>query len=298
MQQLSGLMQCGRLISSQEIEQICETVELFPRLSLSELRATICEHLGWYTAAGGLKEQACEKLLKKLEGAGLLSLPQKRSCSRAKQHIGFSSRTSAAGRICCSLQQLKPVRLQVVRSKAEKSLWNEYVQRYHPLGYRQPFGCRMRYFIESAAGRLGCVMFAGAAKGLAARDKWIGWNVQQRLQRLPWIINNNRYLLFPWVEVSNLASHVLGQLALRVADDWQDQFNYRPVLMETFVDPAYKGSSYKAAGWQYVGMSSGQGLVREGCRYSTRAKRIFLKPLQDDFRTALCSPVVFQGQQL
>ena len=122
--------------------------------------------------------------------------------------------------------------------------------------------------------------------------------MQQRLQRLPWIINNNRYLLFPWVEVSNLASHVLGQLALRVADDWQDQFNYRPVLMETFVDPAYKGSSYKAAGWQYVGMSSGQGLVREGCRYSTRAKRIFLKPLQDDFRTALCSPVVFQGQQL
>ena len=48
-----ALMQCGRRISESEIEQICETVELFPRLSLSKLVATICEHLGWYTAAGG-----------------------------------------------------------------------------------------------------------------------------------------------------------------------------------------------------------------------------------------------------
>ncbi len=47
-----ALMQCGRRISEQEIEQICETVELFPRLALSELVATICEHLGWHTAAG------------------------------------------------------------------------------------------------------------------------------------------------------------------------------------------------------------------------------------------------------
>lgn len=53
------LMQGGRRISEQEIEQICETVELFPRLALNELVATICEHLGWYTAAGGLKENAC-----------------------------------------------------------------------------------------------------------------------------------------------------------------------------------------------------------------------------------------------
>ncbi len=48
------LMQAGRRISEQEIEQISETVELFPRLALKELVATICEHLGWYTAAGGL----------------------------------------------------------------------------------------------------------------------------------------------------------------------------------------------------------------------------------------------------
>ena len=33
-------MQCGRRISDHEIEQICETVELFPHLALRELVAT------------------------------------------------------------------------------------------------------------------------------------------------------------------------------------------------------------------------------------------------------------------
>ena len=40
------LDQGGRRISTQEIEQICETVELFPHLAFKELVATICENLG------------------------------------------------------------------------------------------------------------------------------------------------------------------------------------------------------------------------------------------------------------
>lgn len=42
-----AFIQCGRRGSAEEIEQIRETVELFPLLSLKELVATICEHLGW-----------------------------------------------------------------------------------------------------------------------------------------------------------------------------------------------------------------------------------------------------------
>ena len=51
--ELSEMVQGGRRISAEEIQQICETVQLFPNLSMTELTATICEHLGWYTAAGG-----------------------------------------------------------------------------------------------------------------------------------------------------------------------------------------------------------------------------------------------------
>ena len=58
-----GLEHSGRVIREEEVEQIRETVPLFPGLSLQELASTIGEPLGWYTAGGGVKRDACVKLL-------------------------------------------------------------------------------------------------------------------------------------------------------------------------------------------------------------------------------------------
>ena len=103
------------------------------------------------------------------------------------------------------------------------------------------------------------------------------------------MLNNSRYLIFPGIEVANLASHVLAQLAQRVGDDWQARWGYRPVLMETFVDPTrFRGTCYRAAGWTLLGRTTGDGLVRPGKHYQTSPKLIFAKPLQADFRTQLC----------
>ena len=104
------------------------------------------------------------------------------------------------------------------------------------------------------------------------------------------MLNNSRYLMFPWVQVANLASHALGQLARRVADDWEARWGYRPLLLESFVDPArFRDSCYRAAGWALLGRTSGEGLVRPGKQYQTSPKLIFAKPLQADFRALLCS---------
>jgi hypothetical protein len=169
-------------------------------------------------------------------------------------------------------------------------LWQEYVARYHYLGYKKPFGYRLRYFIKSDWGRLGCIQYSGAAKCMGVRERWIGWTQQQRLRNLPWVINNSRYLIFPWVKVGNLASHVLGLVSRQIRGHWRASWGYAPVLMETFVDPLhYRGSCYQAANWQYIGMSTGQGLVRAGKRYETSAKKIFLKPLVKNYRQLLCS---------
>ena len=90
--------------------------------------------------------------------------------------------------------------------------------------------------------------------------------------------------------MANLASHVLGQLARRVGEDWEVRWGYRPLLLETFVDPArFRGSCYRAAGWTLLGRTSGEGLVRPGKQYRTNPKLIFAKPLQSDFRALLCS---------
>jgi hypothetical protein len=288
-----SILQCGREISRQQLDEILETVGLFPSLSRKELSATICEHLGWVTVTGSNKLDACMKLLEKLECKGLIRLPAKQEQyrrNRSQRSIILTSRTDRNADITGNLTDIGPVRVAVVTDKESTGLWNEYVNRYHYLGYKQPFGYFLRYFVESEQGLLGCIVFAGAAKALRVRDRWIGWAKQHRLRNLPRVINNSRFLIFPWVKVKNLASHTLGQVARRIKDDWQQRWGYSPVLMETFIDPDhFAGSCYKAANWQYLGMTTGEGLVRKGKRYRTSPKMIFVKPLAKDFRSVLCS---------
>ncbi|MCP4238816.1 MAG: DUF4338 domain-containing protein [Aestuariibacter sp.] len=288
-----SIFQCGREITREQLSEILETVGLFPSLSRKELAATICEHLGWVTLTGNNKLDACTKLLEKLENKGLVRLPAKQEQyrrNRIQRPIVLTSRTDRRASISGNLKDIGQVSVEVVVDRESTGLWNEYVSRYHYLGYKQPFGYFLRYFIESEQGILGCLLFAGAAKALGVRDRWIGWREPDRLRNLAWVINNSRFLIFPWVSVKNLASHVLGQVDRRIKDDWHQRWGYSPVLMETFIDPGhFAGSCYKAANWQYLGMTTGEGLVRKGKRYRTSPKMILVKPLVKDFRSLLCS---------
>lgn len=288
-----SIFQCGRKITREQLSEILETVGLFPSLSRKELTATICEHLGWVTLTGNNKLDACTKLLEKLESKGLMRLPTKQEQyrrNRSQRPITLTSRTERRADITGNLKDIGQVRVEAVSDKEATGLWNEYVSRYHYLGYKQPFGYFLRYFVESEQGLLGCILFAGAAKALGVRDRWIGWREKHRLRNLAWVINNSRFLIFPWVGVKNLASHLLGQVARRIKYDWHQRWGYSPVLMETFIDPEhFAGSCYKAANWQYLGMTTGEGLVRKGKRYRTSPKMIFVKPLAKDFRSLLCS---------
>ena len=288
-----GLVQCGRTVDAEELEAIKETVAACRGLSRSELVLTICEHLEWRSASGSLKKDACEKLLEKLEVQGLVALPGKRpmlSPAGKRKQPEPTRRTEAADPVEGSLEGIGPVRLTAANGREEAGLWNEYVSRYHYLGYKPPIGCFQRYFVESERGVLGCLLFSGAARSLAERDGFIGWSKAERLRNLGYVVNNTRFLVFPWVKVKNLASHALGQAARRLSDDWQQRWGYRPVLMETFVDPElYDGTCYLAANWVFLGMTTGHGRVRRGKSYSTTPKKIFVKPLADDFRAVLCS---------
>lgn len=291
----------GRRITGQQLEEIRETVGLFPNLSRKELAATISEHLGWFTVTGSNKVDACLRLLEKLERQELIRLPKTQEKHRrniAQKPIASTDRTDPGADLTGKLSDLGQVELKVVTGKEATGLWNEYVNRYHYLGYKQPFGYSLRYFIESDRCLLGCLVFAGAAKALGTRDHWIGWTQEHRLRNLPWVVNNSRFLIFPWVGIQNLASHVLGQAARRLRDDWHKRWGYSPVLIETFVDPArYSGSSYKAANWQYLGMTTGEGLVRKGKRYHTSPKMVFAMPLVKGFRSLLCSQRLKGGME-
>jgi len=288
-----SVVRCGREISSQELDAARETVRLCRGLSRRELAETICEHWGWVTATGSPKLTACLKVLEELEQTGEIQLPPKKEKPNTERGRGakHTKRTAPPEEVLKGkLADVSPIRLEMVDGREQAKLWNEYLDRYHYLGYSKPFGCTIRYFIASQKGVLGCVLMAGAARALKARDEWIGWSKQRRQQNLPWVINNTRFLIFPWVEIRHLASHVLGQLARRVQGDWQQRWGYEPLLLETFVDPAeYAGTCYRASGWIELGRTTGEGLRRKGCAYTTTPKLIYVKPLSKDFRERLCA---------
>ena len=291
----------GRSITGRELAEIKETVSIFGNLSQKELTQTICEHLDWRTPSGTNKLDACHRMLKSFEQQGVIRLPEKRSRpSRKPVVIAHTPETAPTPQITVSLSKLDTVALcpvepdPVEQNQAETRhrirLWNEYMDRYHYLGYKKPFGYTLRYFIKAGKTLLGCLLFSGAARAMTPRDNWIGWTPDQRRQNLHLIINNSRFLIFPWVRVKNLASHVLGQAGRRIREDWQNKWGFAPVLMETFVDPErYKGSAYLAANWKDVGLTSGKGLVRKGKTYETTPKKILVLPLTENFRRPLCT---------
>jgi len=285
--------QCGRKFTSEDIEEIAETIKAFPNLSQTTLTETICEHLEWFTATGRYKKDACLKLLRKIENTGTIQLPPRRT--RPKQRIPKAKAAPPDTlpphqSIHCNLKVVRPISIEPATTQTDVVMWNRHVDQHHYLGYKRPFGCFIRYFVRSVKGEiLACILLAGAAKSISARDNWIGWNNSQRLRNLPWVINNSRFVIMPWVKIPYLASHVLAQLRKRIASDWATLWGYRPLLMESFVDPTkYNGTCYRASNWHLVGKTTGEGLARKGKLYTTTPKLIFTMPLQKDFRSQLC----------
>ena len=232
----------GKRFNRKQLVEIQQTVKECRRLSLRELGHTVCEHLNWLTPGGNHRIQTCLNALKEMESAGLFQLPQKqmRPKKATQKPLQWSEHSAAQPAIEGSVGLFTDIRIELVTESEAIKRFNEYIDRYHYLGYRRPTGNHLRYFIigQDAQGErlLGCLLFAFAVNTLECRDLWIGWNDKQREKHLPLVISNTRFLIFPWVQVKNLASKALSLAANRVADDWLERHGLHPVLMETFVD--------------------------------------------------------------
>ena len=125
---------------------------------------------------------------------------------------------------------------------------------------------------------------------MAARDQWIGWNVEQRTRNLQLIVNNSRFLVLPWVRIQGLASKILAHNARQLPIDWERRYGYRPWLLETLVDAQrFRGTCYRAANWIHAGQTSGRGRMdREHKTHGQAVKDIYLYPLARNTRQRLC----------
>jgi hypothetical protein len=227
-----------------------------------------------------------------LESRGLIVLPEGRSGRPpgVKTRVLRTESGEKQAIMVGTVRELSPLQLNRVITKEQRNQWYELVDRYHYLGYQVPFGAQVRYFIESQGGkRLGCLQFSSPAWKMASRDRWIGWNQEQRAGNLQKIINNSRFLILPWVQVKNLASAILARVCRVVPRDWEQQYGIKPVLVETLVDTSrYRGTCYQAANWIHLGTTSGRGRQdRDHAREGKAPKAIYVVPLTSRFREAL-----------
>ena len=110
-----------------------------------------------------------------------------------------------------------------------------------------------------------------------------------RKKNLHLVINNTRFLILPWIFSKNLASKILSLTVKRITDDWEEQYKYSPVLLETFVEERrFNGTCYKAANWQYIGVTKGRGKKDKFNTPTLPVKKIFVYPLRKNFREMLC----------
>ena len=179
---------------------IHNVVSDFRSLSLTELARTICELLEWKRSNGRLKNHECRLLLEKLSVAGLVNLPPLRvSGPRGPRVVVPTENGAEQEPVTGSAGELAPLTLTVVRSGPESALWNEFVARYHYLGYKVPVGANLRYLVRSGSAKqvLACLLWSSPAWKMAARDSWIGWTDEERARKLQLIVNNSRFLILP-----------------------------------------------------------------------------------------------------
>jgi len=136
----------------------------------------------------------------------------------------------------CSLAELPPVTIGLVRDQQSWQRWKQVVERYHYLGVKQPTGRRLHYLVYAGQEPIGALGWKGGSLKLRARDCFVGWNEGQRGEYLDRVINNYRFVLVDWLRVANLASHVLGRCVREVCRDWEARYGVAPWLLETFVD--------------------------------------------------------------
>lgn len=273
---------CGREFTETEVNLIVCLIAT--GVNRQRLARMFCEEVNWRKPDGGLKEMSCKVAFLRMHRDSHIVLPP--PTKLANNHLKKPRTTLAALPGPGIARNAGEFALHIeIADKATSALWNEYIDRYHYLGYTPLPGAQIRYFIQSGDQVLALMGFSAAAWKCAPRDGYIGWESTMRKKNLHLIVNNARFLILPWVRSKNLASRILSIIAKRIAADWHERYCYEPVLLETFVEKKrFTGTCYKASNWMCVGDTKGRGKLDVHNECKLPVKSIWLYPLRKDFK--------------
>jgi hypothetical protein len=287
----------GRTLSGDDLAAVRALMAQHPDWRRTALSRHLCELWNWRNGAGRLKDMAARTLLLKLQARGLIDLPPpksrtRRPCAQAPP-IGQAELLLASPTpIASALGSLQPLNLELANSLVLRRRVRHLLAHYHYRGFHGAVGENVQYLIKDVRGREVAVMvFGAAAWKVAVRDRFIGWSVQQRQQHLGAIVNQQRFLILPWVRVSHLASHLLAVATGRLSADWQARYGHPVWLVETFVEvDRFAGTAYRAAGWVELGPTTGRTRQDRRRTLQSSIKSVWVRALHSAFRQHLTTP--------
>lgn len=167
--------------------------------------------------------------------------------------------------------------------KSELAIFKELSGKHHYMGEGHAGGDTMRLVAELDGKWVALFLWGSAAYHLKDREEFIGWSAPQRAQRQKLVVQNRRFVLLTKKgEYPNLASKVLGKVVRELPDMWFEEFEYQPLIAETFSDiEAREGTCYKASGWIALGKT--KGFSRHRADYyvpNDRPKKLWVRELR------------------
>jgi len=273
------------------IEKIKNILNADVDLNRTKLADKVCDQFHFFDPRGNRQRSGCLKALRKLEQAGHLVLPPPRSITGPKSPQRLDEPVPEPQNVPADAGDIDELELIIVGRVEEMRIWNELMIQDHPRGAGPLVGRQLRYLVQSKHGWLGGISFSSAALNLEDRDKWIGWTWDLRRENLHHVVNMSRLLIRSCISCKNLASRVLGLAIKQFPGDFEVRYGHRPLLLESFVDTThYRGTCYKAANWQCIGVTKGSGRQDLLRKREETVKDIYVYPLDKDFRIKMCLP--------
>ena len=280
----------GRVFTTEDILYIRTLIAAHPGESRRRLSQKLCEAWQWKQPNGALRDMVCRGLLLMLDRAGQIELPAVKFMPanplvrRVRPVSVQIDMTPLEGRV----DQIGPLQFAQVRRTPEERLFNSLLEQYHYLRYQQPVGEHAKYLVWTQGRPVACLAWSSAPRHLGSRDLYIGWSAEARRRNIRFIAYNTRFLILPWVRIENLASHILGRMAARISEDWQQMYGHPIYFLETFVDPErFRGTCYRAANWVLLGKTTGRGKQSNSYVPNRSIKQILGYPLTKRFRELL-----------
>ena len=190
--------QIKRALSKPEaIEYVRRLVEEEESFSRTELAGFVCEQFGFQDPRGQNQLSGCLKGLRELEAQGWFHLPAPETQKGSPSPRRLSEPVPAPQAVPEEVGEVDGLELVLVEKESQMRIWNELMIREHPQEAGPLVGRQVRYLIGSAHGWLGAFGFAAPALQLADRDRWIGWDAEQRRAHLDVVVGLSRFLIRP-----------------------------------------------------------------------------------------------------